>query len=339
MKYFPREIVDCYLDKCYKELLKDTSEGKTVYVASVAKDLQQDYFYIERGFIKKNGVTGARMVPFNFIEILKECIKEHPECKHGIRKEGIDFNDENIYIENKEVDSFSLQVTRRKIRPAAGGCSIGRHNSTGESGTLGAILKLKSRKRPFIISNYHVMCGAILKYDNLIFQPSPGYTGKYIYDNVIAKVKYGKFDKFTDVAFAEILNKEDVQGGFISDSVVNPQERKINGLGIPKIDQKVHKYGTSTYKTCGEIKSLNTYVKFTNPWNSSINEIVKKQILTNVISKDGDSGSLLLNEQREAVGLLIGGDGKTFSVYNNFKYIFNVKYPNMKRKLKFEKFI
>lgn len=225
-----------------------------------------------------------------------------------------------------------MQVTDKHIRPVSGGCGIG-HEFSPAFGTLGAILHLKYIDAKYIISNYHVLSNKNFKEDNLIFQPATVHSRMVDYKNVIAKLKYGHFGDYVDVAFAEVLYDDEVEAGTIWNN--DP----INGIGIPKINDEVEKSGMRTKTTCGKIRSTNAYVKFKNPWRKNDKKVIlQKQILTTKMSDKGDSGSILLNKNREAVGLLIGGDKKNFSIYNNFKYIFNSDYPNMEN-LEFDKFV
>lgn len=84
MSYYPREVVDCYLDKKFEELL---NVPNAVYVASVAKDIAKDLFYIERGIAKKNSSVFAKEIPIPKNQELEDCIDEYNKREGLIPKE------------------------------------------------------------------------------------------------------------------------------------------------------------------------------------------------------------------------------------------------------------
>lgn len=330
MSYYPREIVDCYLDKKFEELL-NVSGAEAVYVASVAKDLNNDKFYIERGIHYKGIGTKTQPITID----MSACIEEYNEKRQEKNKIAFIPNEDSL-VEPKEVGIFKLQCGNKYIRPAIGGCGIGYNYY--KSGTMGALLLCKEiEDTKLLITNYHVVFDSPnFVRDKLIFQPSPS-DGDMDYCNIIGKVQYGHFGKYVDVALVEIVDDKLVGTGTLSDK--NP----IKGIDTPKINDLIFKTGASSCVEKGVIRSTNTYVKFKSPWKSSKYEILEKQILSTNISKDGDSGSIIINENTgKAVGLLIGGDDLTFSIHNNFEYIFNKKYnknyKNMKN-IEFFKFL
>ncbi|WP_298426050.1 hypothetical protein [uncultured Kordia sp.] len=332
MSYYPREIVDCYLEKKHEDLL-NVPNAESIYVASVPKDLANNKFYIERGIYYNDNTMSRNKILLQDNLVLKECIKKYN--KTGIRKEKIVIDEiEKINIEKKDTGLFRLQNSK-KIRPIVGGIEIGHRHD--RSGTLGAIILCEGTgSRKYILSNYHVMMSSEdFVQDKLLFQPSlSSHETRYVnYCNIIAKVSYGHFGKYADVALAEIINNTRSARGIIN------YKKTINGIGAPYLNQEVFLYGASSGFNKGNIRSTNTFVKFRTPWKGNNFYTLKNQILTNNMSRDGDSGSLLIdNENNKAVGLLIGGDGKSFSIYNNFKYIFNQDYENMPN-IKFKKFI
>jgi len=344
MSYYPREVIDCYLDEKFEELL-DVPDAESVYVASVAKDLQNDKFYIERG-VHYGDYSSTRKVPLIHNEVLEKCINEYNENREDGDKLKVTAEGQSIKIEEELTGLFKLQSSK-KVRPLVGGIEIGYKHY--KSGTLGAIVLCEgTQSRKYILSNFHVMFSSERFIPNkLFFQPSLSsrpITRSINYCNIIARSSYGHFGKYVDVGLAEIINNTRSKKGTVS------VEDEIKGWGVPEIGQNVMLHGASSGPQDGTVRSINTYVKFKSIWRGGKSHIFEKQILTDNMSKDGDSGSVLIRgnidsngtKEYKAVGLLIGGDDRTFSIYNNFEYIFNPKYnskyPNM-RNVKLKEFL
>ena len=342
-----KQLADAVLDSNYRNffsLIKDT-----VYVAVTAKDDKpsNNLWSIEVGYKKGSGM-GFGLIPFEI------------QQADGLPNKGLvidsivndifdrinDKNNPGSGIEYREVDQFKLhcviengdraRITHKVIRPAGSGCAIGPSNIY-RMGTLGAIVSLKFRthnnehrtntsqsqeefsKQLFIMSNYHVLVNKFRKIgeSNLVHQPKDIYQNRTTYKNVLGEVEYGKFNNFVDVAFARVHNPDDVTLGNIWNS------RKINGHRTPEIGEEVYFHGKTTYCREGIVRSDNAYVFHENPYSGEPMSI-QKQILTTAVSEDGDSGSLLIsNKDNAAIGLIIGGDDKHFSIANSLDTIFS----------------
>ncbi|MDC8006227.1 hypothetical protein POV27_19395 [Aureisphaera galaxeae] len=209
----------------------------------------------------------------------------------------------------------------------------------------------------YIITNYHVINdkrtiqnsenGEVSKirfYESQIYQPglisrfqnpfidSNGnleyeYILKEDHNNLIGQVAFAEYNSFVDVAFIRVEHKNLVRGGNLwnNEPILKPETELIGGEERVKMrhGEEVTIYGRTSYEQKGKIRSTNAYVVF-EP-DSPNKKLFKKQILTEKISTNGDSGSLLLNNKNMAIGLLIGGDSETYSVCNNFDHIFGEK--------------
>ena len=92
-----------------------------------------------------------------------------------------------------------------------------------------------------------------------------------------------------------------------SESMVKPEILQIGiptGIGKPTLGMLVQKSGRTTGYTTGKIKDMSATVKVQYDKKTAL---FRNQILTTAMSKGGDSGSLVLDEKKRAVGLLFAG--------------------------------
>ena len=194
-----------------------------------------------------------------------------------------------------------LASNRQRSRPARGGASIGHYKIT--AGTLGCVVKDKATGQTLILSNNHVLANSNeAKKGDAIIQPGSADGGKVKKDKIAelerwVKIGFGKKANTADAAVARPLNDKDV----------SPE---ISSIGIPKGTVKgkvglvVQKTGRTTDHTLGEIKDVNATVKVDYDGQTAL---FRNQILTSAMSQGGDSGSLILDQKRRAVGLLFAG--------------------------------
>jgi hypothetical protein len=86
----------------------------------------------------------------------------------------------------------------------------------------------------------------------------------------------------------------------------------VKGTVLPELGMKVQKSGRTTGLTHSTIRAIHAIVNV--DYNGKILKF-KDQILTNSFDQGGDSGSLVLDEQNRAVGLLFAGSDE-FTVLN-----------------------
>ncbi|WP_299113037.1 hypothetical protein [uncultured Winogradskyella sp.] len=111
--------------------------------------------------------------------------------------------------------------------------------------------------------------------------------------------------------------------GFINNERHRPRNPIIKGIKQAQIGMKIRFHGTSTVisrKT--KIRSVNAMVKVKNQYKKDDKLIFKNQVLFDSIGIQGDSGSVLINEENYIVGLLHAGDSKKVSIANNITDIF-----------------
>lgn len=194
-----------------------------------------------------------------------------------------------------------LASNRQRNRPALGGASIGHFKIT--AGTLGCLVKDKKTGKTLILSNNHVLADSNQgKKGDAILQPGAADGGKNPKDKIAElkrwiEINFGKKANMADAAVALPLSERDV----------SPE---ISSIGVPKKTAKgkigliVQKTGRTTDHTLGEIKDINATVKV--DYDGKI-ALFRDQIMTSAMSQGGDSGSVILDQKRRAVGLLFAG--------------------------------
>lgn len=207
-----------------------------------------------------------------------------------------------------QLEAFSFTA---KERPAPAGISCGHAMVT--AGTIGGYFRDKS-DHIVMLSNNHVLAAENkARVGQYIRQPGKYDRGRGI--DKIARLKafkkiYRGRSNVEDSAIASIISTRYIRGGIKTLG-------KIVGFNLkPTINQKVQKVGRTTEKTTGKIIGLRAtvYVRY------SMGTVkFKDQILTNAMSRGGDSGSILLDMEKNAVGLLFAGSS-TITVHNRIYY-------------------
>jgi hypothetical protein len=81
----------------------------------------------------------------------------------------------------------------------------------------------------------------------------------------------------------------------------------VSNLGTAEEGMLVKKVGRTTGLTFGKITDLNSSFTIRNPLNPRESVILSDQITTTAMSRDGDSGAVLLDESNRLIGLLVAG--------------------------------
>lgn len=219
--------------------------------------------------------------------------------------------------------AVSPSLTRR-IRPAMGGFSVGHTKIT--AGTIGTCCYDLSPfpsvpRKYYILSNNHVLANSNdARIGDAILQPGPHDGGKAPRD-IIARltrfvpIRFHSGDSrpcnYVDAAIAEgdlqDLSREIYWGGQVKKLYV-----------APKVGDIVQKTGRTTGFTTGRISNINATVDV----NFGGGRVARfcNQIITNDMSAGGDSGSLVVNLDEGAVGLLFAGSS-THTIINNIAFV------------------
>jgi hypothetical protein len=214
------------------------------------------------------------------------------------------------------------------VRPAMPGCSIG-HRDMGGYGTFGLLVKKKQGGRAgelFILSNAHVLAldglGAV---GDDIIQPAPGDLDGV--DGTVAKLAgWQPFNYATsgwpnrvDAAIARVVDNGSVK-------------KRIREIGIvpvgisSQVDEGmfVHKVGRSSDHTCGEVLETPAVTKYQLMKTLSTTRMVRfgDQARCDRFAGPGDSGSIVLNDQNEVVGMIAQG-GPWACTFNKIAHVFS----------------
>lgn len=218
---------------------------------------------------------------------------------------------------NPDLTIKALSVIANPIvRPVKAGVSIS--NLCISAGTLGGFF-LDKDGDVVLLSNHHVIAGERMKSQygwspekgNVTIQPGTFDGGNL--NHVIAHLKN----------WAPLKNRGNYEDSAISkiddlNSIVN----EINGLGKVvdfkdgSVGMAVQKVGRTTAHTTGKIISVHTTVCVEY---GNITRCFKDCIVTTSMSEGGDSGSLLLDMDMNAVGLLFAGS-ESVTIYNPISY-------------------
>lgn len=217
------------------------------------------------------------------------------------------------------------------VQPALPGYSIGHHDIT--AGTFGCLVRdirrccckvehdchCGSREECdgdyLILSNNHVLANSgLASIGDLILQPGPFDGGVYPSDAV------GKLERYEPIVFG--------MSGYnlVDAAVARPlQSRSVNpaiigqvlprGVGQALVGQDVIKAGRTTQVTTGSVLAVNATV-VVGPYYDSNFGVFSQQIITTGMSAGGDSGSLLMDFDLNAVGLLFAGSSE-ITIHNH----------------------
>lgn len=235
------------------------------------------------------------------------------------------------------LETLAVSHTAR-VRPAPGGVSIAHEKVT--AGTLGVLAHGVSGEA-VILSNNHVLANSNEgRKGDRILQPGP-------YDGGGAKDEIARLADFVPIAFSE-----ETLGGLgrflertlgallapmglglrrlpsgrtnlvdaaiatpLSPDLVAPDILEIgpvSGMAGATLGARVKKSGRTTGLTRGKVTGLDATVEVDYGGKTAV---FRGQIVSDILSRGGDSGSLIVDEANRAVGLLFAG-GTTTTILN-----------------------
>ncbi len=233
-------------------------------------------------------------------------------------------SESNYTLGDGPATATSASLTRR-MRPAQGGFSCG-HYLTG----VGTIATCCYDLDPFpsMPQRYYILStnSAIASLNDAragdpILQPVLGDGGMYPSDMIARLTRYVTIEfstdcsqpvNYVDAAIAEgnlqDLNRKIYWGGHVKDLYTTPSVNDI-----------VQKSGRTTGFTTGRVTTINTTLDM-NYSNGRKARFEKQIIATGMSNEPGDSGSLVLNLDEHAVGLISGGSS-TATIINNILFV------------------
>lgn len=281
---------------------------------------------------------------------------EKKESKDSLsRSELIPENVDGVYVDVIEIGKVRLlDLRKEKQRPAQPGMSLGHYKIT--AGTFGAVVKDKATGEPLILSNNHILANATDGGDgrafkgDAIIQPAPydGGTTKEKIAELLRFVPIYRSEKESDCLVADKATRignrliqlvrpaynmrfiKQYRGSNIIDAAVARPlsesyiKQDILEIGIPKgisqaaVGMQVMKSGRSSGFGRGVV--IATDVTLQVALNQTETAVFSKQIVAQMASQGGDSGSLIMDEENRAVGLLFAGSEK-YTIFNNIAIV------------------
>ena len=267
-----------------------------------------------------NGVETNELCIHVFVE--RKVSEAYLTCNHIIPKTYMGIKTDVIEVGNFKASASSSGVSG-KYRPLKGGCSIYTKGATLR-GTLGCIVVRKHfpKDKHFILSNNHILVdNNRLPLGTEVIQPTLSEGGKFETD-VVAKLSEFKPIKFSlgilkpknfvDCAIAELTSSS-----LISNEILHIGH--LAGTSTPTLKAPVKKTGIKTGLTEGKITSIKVTMEV--EFSSGRKALFSNQILASLKSLSGDSGSIVVDENNKAIGLLFGSDTKGDSLINDINLV------------------
>ncbi|MFZ5595758.1 MAG: hypothetical protein ACOY31_01945 [Bacillota bacterium] len=247
-----------------------------------------------------------------------------------------------------------LEGRTDKVRPARPGVSIGHYRIT--AGTFGAVVRDLNTRELLILSNNHILANATNGKDGRsapgdpIFQPA-AFDGGTEADRIGDLLRFWPLMRSVntpecpvaegaakigtklvhlirpsyDMKFVKRYRGSNLIDAAVarpvSQDMLSPEIMEIGrpqGVGTVEVDRKIMKSGRSSGLTTGSVTALNVTLQV----DLSDNEvgIFSSQVVSEMTSQGGDSGSLVLDERKRAVGLLFAGSEK-YTVFNQLDLV------------------
>lgn len=216
-----------------------------------------------------------------------------------------------------------LQLLTTALRPVPGGYSIGTPEPA--TGTLGALVRKNGDPTGvYVLSCAHVLAASgTAKAGLSALQPGPDDGGSEATGTIAHLASWTVFDftagynNLCDAAVAEVADPAVVSGLIALVGSIAPGTGPALARG-----QAVQKTGRTTDHTTGVIKDLDycTFMIYPNPAGGVGDLGFRSQILCERYTDGGDSGALVLDTDKHAVGLHWCGSDST-SVFSPISFV------------------
>lgn len=196
-------------------------------------------------------------------------------------------------------------IYQRRVRPAPAGVSVGHHEVT--AGTLGALVRQGGDV--YILSNNHILANENhAKVGDPILQPGPYDGGRPDRDTIAQLAGFVTLESeatnTVDAALATPIVRDDVAPEVLHIG-------RVKGDAEPEVDMAVRKSGRTTRYTEGTVTATDVTLRV---WYSEGTLVFTDQFMVSArggFSGPGDSGSLIVDRENRAVGLLFAGSTLT----------------------------
>lgn len=245
-----------------------------------------------------------------------------------------------------------------KERPAYPGLSVGHYK--GGTGTFGAVVKDNLTNEKLILSNNHVLANITngkdgrAKIGDFILQPGV-YDGGGADDRIATLFRFVPVKKVTQETDCPVAAGVERAGNFllkmirpnyelhllkrfykynlVDAAVALPDAAdlvseeileigKVEGEVETQLGQEVLKNGRTSGLTTGKVVALDVTLKVS--LNTQEEGWFSDQVVTDMLSRLGDSGSLVLTPDKKAAGLLFAGSEKC-TIFNQIKFVLNLQ--------------
>ncbi|RMD96249.1 MAG: serine protease [Calditrichaeota bacterium] len=220
-------------------------------------------------------------------------------------------------------EELRIETLRNRVRPAQGGFSVGHFRVT--AGTIATAVIDRAAypgmpRRYYILSNNHVLANSNnARVGDPIVQPGTIDGGRLPRDII------GRLSRWVNIRFR---SGSSAPRNYVDAAIAEVQFHDIgrdvywigyaDGLATVRPGDIVQKTGRTTNYTTGRVRLINATVNVNYGGGRSARFV--RQIITTRMSSGGDSGSLLFNMSRKAVGLLFAGSS-SITVFNDIRYV------------------
>ena len=249
----------------------------------------------------KNGKETSEKTLLVFVE---QKVEKEALSKDAMVPAKID-NTKTDVIEIGPIYAQTDPVLNNRLRPFPAGFSIAHYKVT--AGTAAALAVDRSATAPakyYVLSNCHVLAnsGAAVVGD-AVYQPGP-------YDGGTSADRVGRLARFIPIVFSTTAaNKVDCAIAEID--FLEYFGGEIHGIGYPKgigsvvVGTPLQKSGRTTGYSRGKVMAINATIDV--GYGAFGTARFVNQIVTSAMSAGGDSGSLVLDMNGNAIGLLFAG--------------------------------
>ncbi|MDA8333884.1 MAG: hypothetical protein M0Z41_02660 [Peptococcaceae bacterium] len=278
--------------------------------------------------------------------------------RHKVRAgHAVPFQIEGVDTDVVEIGKIKLLQTDRqaRIRPVRPGVSIGHYRVT--AGTLGAVVRDRSTGKMLILSNNHILANGTTGFDSRatkgdpIFQPG-SYDGGGEADRIGTLYRFVGVFRAEEEALHCPVAQAAARNASTLLSVLRPDYRlklfkafaaentvdcalalpdspnlvdpaiveigPVRGMAEVKPNETVKKSGRTTGLTTGRVIAVGTSLKVA--MENDQEAWFGDQVVTDMKCGPGDSGSLVLNGNNQAVGLLFAGSEK-YTIFNRIQNV------------------
>lgn len=236
------------------------------------------------------------------------------------------------FAQQEQPIEAGIQALARRARPASGGYSVGHVDIT--AGTMGTCVidRLGTSGNPigvpknyYILSNNHVLANSNnARLGDPILQPGPTDGGVDPSDRIAT------LSNFVPITFqppVPLKDHRNLVDAAIAEGEFHDLKREIYWIGHLRgwlnrhqvtVGMAVRKTGRTTNYTTGRITAVNATVDV-NYGGGRVARF-RDQIITTPLSAGGDSGSVVVDMDEFAVGLLFAGS-TSVTILNHIQYV------------------